>query len=69
MKKVRAKGGLCKFNKPCKDNDSIKKKDWCYSFKTHTEKYIFYDFEATQNTGTRFVNLSIARDFNGVDSS
>ena len=50
IKKVKAKGGYCKVNskKPCKNNDSIKKKDWCYSCKTFTEKYIFYDFEATQ---------------------
>ena len=29
------------------------------------EKYILYDFEATQNTGTHTINLSIAQDFNG----
>ena len=57
MKKVKAKGGYCKV-------DSIKKKDWCYSCRTYTEKYIFYHFEATQNTGTHTVNLSIAQDFN-----
>ena len=53
MKKVKAKGGYCKVSskKPCKNNDSSKKKDWCYSCRTYTEKYIFYDFEATQNTG------------------
>ena len=51
--------------KPCKNNDSIKKKDWCHSCRTYTEKYIFYDFEATQNTGTHTVNLSIAQDFEG----
>ena len=67
MKKVKVKGGYCKVNskKPCKNNDSIKKKDWCYSCRTYTEKYIFYDFEATQNTDTHNVNLSIAQDFNG----
>ena len=67
MKKVKAKGGYCKANskKPCKNNDSTEKKDWCYSCRTHTEKYIFYDFEATQNTGTHTVNLSIAKDFEG----
>ena len=69
MKKVEDKGGYCKVNskKPCKNNDSIKKKDWCYSCRTYTEKYIFYDFEATQNTGTHNVNLSIAQDFNGKE--
>ena len=67
MKNVKAKGGYCMDNKdkPCRNNDSIKKKDWCYSCRTYTEKYIFYNFEATQNTGTQAVNLSIAQDFNG----
>ena len=67
MKKVKAKGGYCTVNskKPCKDNDSIKKNDWCYSCRTYTKKYVFYDFEATQDTGTHNVNLSIAQDFEG----
>ena len=67
MKKVKAKGGYCMVSskKPCKNNDSSKKKGWCYSCRTYTEKYIFYDFEATQNTGTHTVNLSIAQDFDG----
>ena len=50
---------------PCKNNDSIKKKDWCYSCRTYTEKYIFYDSEATENTATHKVNLSIVQDFEG----
>ena len=59
MKKIKAKGGYCTVDgkKPCKNNDSIKKKDWCHSCRTYTEKYIFYDFEATQNTGTHIINL------------
>ena len=67
MKKIKAKGGYCTVDskKPCKNNDSIKKTDWCYPCRTYTEKYIFYDFEATQNTGTHTVNLSIAQDFEG----
>ena len=67
MKKVRAKGGYCTVNskKPCKNNDSIEKKDWCYSCRTYIDKYIFYDFEATQNTGIHTVNLSITQDFSG----
>ena len=67
LKKIKAKGGYCTTGnkEPCKSNNSIKKKDWCYSCRTYTEKYIFYDFEATQNTGTHTVNLSIAQDFNG----
>ena len=65
MKKVKAKGGHCLNKMPCKNNGSIKKTDWCYSCRTYTEKYIFYDFECTQNTGTHTVNLSIAQDFDG----
>ena len=67
MKKVKSKGGYCTANgkEPCKNDDSIKKKDWCYSCRTNTEKYIFFDYEATQNTGTHNVNLSIAQDFDG----
>ena len=69
MKKVKAKGGYCTVSskKPCKNDDSSKMKDWCYPCRTYTEKYIFYDFEATQNTGTHTVNLSIAQDFEGKE--
>ena len=69
MKKVKAKGGYCTVDsmKTCKNNDSIKKTDWCYSCRTYTEKYMFYDFEATQNTGIHTVNLSIAQDFEGKE--
>ena len=70
LKKVKAKGGYCTVDtmKPCKNNyDSIKKADWCYPCRTYTEKYMFYDFEATQNTGTHTVNLSIAQDFEGKE--
>ena len=69
LKKVKAKGGNCMTGKkePCKNNDSIKKTDWCYPCRTYTEKYMFYDFEATQNTGTHNVNLSIAQDFEGKE--
>ena len=69
LKKVKAKGGNCMTGKkePCKNNDSIKKTDWCYPCRTYTEKYMFYDFETTQNTGTHTVNLSIAQDFEGKE--
>ena len=69
LKKVKAKCSNCITGKkePCKNNDSIKKTDWCYPCRTYTEKYIFYDFEATQNTGTHAVNLSIAQDFEGKE--
>ena len=47
MKKIKAKGGYCTVDgkKPCKNNDSIKKTDWCYPCRTYTEKYMFYDFD------------------------
>ena len=69
LKKVKAKGGngMTGTKEPCKNNDSIKKTDRCYPCRTYTEKYIFYDFEATQNTGTHTVNLSIAQDFEGKE--
>ena len=69
LKTVKAKGGNCMTGKkePCKNNDSIKKTDWCYPCRTYTEKYMFYDFEATQNTGTHTVNHSIAQDFKGKE--
>ena len=70
MKKIKAKGGYCTVDsqKPCKNNDSIKKTDWCYPCRTYTEKYMFYNFKATQNTGiTHTVNLSIAQDFEGKE--
>ena len=66
---MKAKGGYCMTGnkEPCKNNDSIKKNDWCYSCGTYTEKYIFYDFKTTQSTGTCNVNLSIAQDINGKE--
>ena len=69
MKKVKAKGGNCMTFKmeSCYNGDSIKKTDWCYPCRTYTEKYMFYDFEATQNTGTHTVNLSIAQDLEGKE--
>ena len=64
LKKVKAKGGYCMAGnkEPCNNNDSIKK-DWCHSCGTYKEKYIFYDFEATQNTGTHTANLPIVQVF------
>ena len=40
---MKAKGGYCISGnkKPCINNNSIKKNDWCYSCRTYTEKYIF----------------------------
>ena len=45
----------------------MKKKDWCFSCSSYSEKYIFYDFECTQNTGNHKVNLAIAQDFNETE--
>ena len=70
MKKTKCKGGNCtKDSKnPCRSNKSLAKKDHCYSCKTHNEKYLFFDFECTQNTGKHEVNLAICHDFNGNES-
>ena len=38
-----------------------------FMYRTYTEKYIFYDFEATRNTGTHKLNLSVAQDFEGKE--
>ena len=67
MKKIKSKGCKCLNEEPCINNNSIEKTDWCYSCRTYTEKYMFYDFEATQNTGTHTVNLSITQDFDGKE--
>ena len=66
VKKIRVKGGYCTDDKnyPCRINKS-KKEEWCYACKTYTEKYLFYDFECTQNTGIHEVNLAIVHDFHG----
>ena len=70
MKKIKCKGGNCiKDNKnPCRLNKNIPRKDYCYSCRTYNEKYLFFDFECTQNTGTHEVNLAICHDFNGNES-
>ena len=67
LKKVKSKGGHCMAGnkESCKTNDSIEKNNWCYSCRSYTEIYIFYDFKATQNTGTHTDNLSITQDFQG----
>ena len=73
MKKLKAKGGNCTAdnNVTCRqaklNDDSIKRKDWCCSGKTHSTLYIFFDFEATQNTGKHEVNLSVAQDYDGKE--
>ncbi len=57
MKPKQCKGGKC-LGEDCSE------KSKCYSCKTRTEKYIFYDFEATQESGTHVVNYAHAWDFN-----
>ena len=52
------KGGRCTQEIPCSDNP-------CYSCRTYTEDYIFFDLECSQNTGEHLINLAIAQDFQG----
>lgn len=61
----QVKGANCTKDE-CRNKKSVKKKDWCFSssYRSYTEKYIFYDFECTKNTGTHVVNLAIAQDYN-----
>ena len=54
---------LCKGGY-CTTHDCLPKKK-CYSCKTYTEKYMFYDFECMQETGLHKVNLAIVHDFEG----
>ena len=55
------------MSRPCKGGNctgcSDKKK--CYSCKTRTDKYMFYDFETNQETGTHVVNWVDCEDFHG----
>ena len=60
MRMKMCKGGNCTGDKDCVDN--IKK---CYPCQTRTEKYMFYDFETTQETGTHVVNWVDCEDFKG----
>ena len=61
MLPVETKGGTCTRGTPC----TGPKKDWCLCCKTRTTKYIFYDLETQQNTGTHVVNYVNAQGFNG----
>ena len=58
MKPKPCKGGRCTQEIPCSDNP-------CYSCRTYTEDYIFFDMECSQNTGEHLINLAIAQDFQG----
>jgi ribosomal protein S20 len=44
-----------------------KKSDKCYSCKTCTEKYLYFDFEAMQETGIHIPNLVVVHDFEGKE--
>ena len=50
------KGGRCR---------GCTEKTRCYSCKTYTEMYVFYDFECTQETGRHEVNLAVVHDYYG----
>ena len=54
MTKKECKGGKC--------TGCTEEKE-CYSCKTRTDKYIFYDFESTQETGVHEVNWVDCEDF------
>ena len=60
MKKKMCKGGNCTGGKDCIEQNWI-----CYPCKTRTTKYMFYDFETTQETGTHVVNWVDCQDFKG----
>ena len=70
MKKIKCKRGNCikDIKNPLRLNKSILLKDYCYPCRTYHEKYLFFDFECIQNTGTHEVNLAIYHDYNGVES-
>ena len=53
MLPVETKGGTCTRGKT---HCTGSKKDWCLCCKTRTTKYMFYDFETQQDTGTHVVN-------------
>ena len=56
------KGGRCTQEIPC---HYIPEERSCYSCRTYTEDYIFFDLERSQNTGEHLINLAIAQDFQG----
>ena len=66
---MNAKGGYCTAGnkEPCKIMTQLKRRIGVIHLEPTQRKnmYIFYDFEATQNTGTHTVSLSITQDFKG----
>ena len=67
MVKKWAKGSLCMKDPTCQQLQDDRKVKLCYSCKTYSEKYMFYDFETTQDTGVHIVNWVHAWDFNGEE--
>lgn len=61
------KGGYCEKEIPCNLIES-KKAAQCYSCKTNNDKYLFFDFECTQETGTHIPNLCVVNDFDGNET-
>ena len=64
MKAVETKGGFCTKDEACKN---LKPDDWCKCCKTRTDRYMFYDFETQQDTGTHIVNHVNVQDFCGFE--
>ncbi|XP_050066420.1 uncharacterized protein LOC126555557 [Aphis gossypii] len=61
MQRKIGKGGYCVEACVCNNKSSEKRKD-C----TFTTNYIFFDYEAQQNTGTHIPNMVIAHNFEGT---
>ncbi len=62
MQPREAKGGKCENDKCRCKNPQSKFKDNCCSY---TKKYIFFDYEAQQETGIHVPNLIIAEYYSG----
>jgi len=60
MKRRKQKGGKCLME--CTNCGGTNKK---FKYCTYTEKYLFFDYEAQQETGTHIANKIIAHDFEG----
>jgi hypothetical protein len=67
MKSKACKGGYCEKEIPCYLTES-KKSNLCYSCKTYNKKYLFFDVECMQETGTHIPNLCVVHDFGGKET-
>jgi hypothetical protein len=65
MQKKPAKGGYCTKSDVFSCKLFEPKKNWCFSCHTYTERYLFFDFECQQHTGTHEVNFCCVQDFDG----